>query len=163
AEGGALEVANINAPGQVVVSGGVDDIEWVVENARGLGARRAIPLKVAGAFHSKFMEPAASEVAQALAGVELHVPSFPVWSNTTAQPHQVGEIAELLARQVVSPVRFAESLLNMAQAGISLFVHVGPGDVTAGMALRTVPDAQVVAVSAPEDVHAAVEAMGTMA
>ena len=163
AEGGALEVANINAPGQVVVSGGVDDIEWVVENARGLGARRAIPLKVAGAFHSKFMEPAASEVAQALAGVELHVPSFPVWSNTTAQPHQVGEIAELLARQVVSPVRFAESLLNMAQAGISLFVHVGPGDVTAGMARRTVPDAQVVAVSAPEDVHAAVEAMGTMA
>ncbi|MFQ5522714.1 MAG: ACP S-malonyltransferase [Acidimicrobiia bacterium] len=162
-EGGALEVANINAPGQVVVSGGADDIAWVVEHGRELGVRRAIPLKVAGAFHSKFMEPAAAEVAAALAEVELAEPSFPVWSNTTARPHRAEAIGEMLARQVVSPVRFSDSLVHMAEQGVELFVHVGPGDVTAGMVRRTLPGSQVVAVSQPDDIPSALEAMGTMA
>ncbi|MGH8946426.1 MAG: ACP S-malonyltransferase, partial [Acidimicrobiia bacterium] len=86
--GGRLEVANINAPGQVVVAGGEDDIEWLVSSAGELGVRRVIPLNVAGAFHSSFMEPASAEVAAALEEVKVSEPRIPVWSNTTAEPHQ---------------------------------------------------------------------------
>ncbi len=160
--GGRLEVANINAPGQVVVAGGMADIDWLVENARDLGVRRVIPLKVSGAFHSTFMGPAAETLAIALAGVEVGDPGFPVWANVTGRPHQPDQIRESLARQVVSPVRFAESLTDMARAGIDTFVHVGPGDVTAGLARRTVPDANVLVVSGIEDIGAAAEAIGTM-
>ena len=162
-EGGALEVANINAPGQVVVSGGMDDIAWVAENGRELGVRRVIPLKVAGAFHSKFMEPAAAEVAAALAEVEPSEPAFPVWSNTTARPHRVHEITQTLVRQVVSPVLFADSLRHMADQGVELFIHIGPGDVTAAMVRRTLPGSRVVVVSLPADIPSALDAMGTMA
>jgi [acyl-carrier-protein] S-malonyltransferase len=95
AMGGRLEVANINAPGQVVVAGGSADIEWLVENARDLGVRRAIPLQVSGAFHSTFMEPAAAVVAAALEGVEIAEPRFPVWANTTATPHTLDELKRL--------------------------------------------------------------------
>jgi [acyl-carrier-protein] S-malonyltransferase len=150
-EGGRLEVANLNAPGQVVVAGAAEDIDWVVENARDLGVRRAIPLKVAGAFHSSFMASAADAVAVALTEVETGEPRFPVWSNTTAKPHQTSDIADVLCRQVVSPVRFQESLEAMAASGIETFVHVGPGDVTAGMARRTIEDADVRVVSSIDD------------
>ncbi|HLE95251.1 MAG TPA: ACP S-malonyltransferase [Acidimicrobiia bacterium] len=160
--GGRLEVANINAPGQVVVAGGSSDIEWLVGNARELGVRRAIPLKVSGAFHSTFMEPAAAVLATALEEVEVGDPSFPVWANTTASPHQADAVKGLLARQVVAPVRFSESLVNMAAAGIDTFIHVGPGDVTAGLARRTVQDARVLVVSDIADIEAAAGAIGTM-
>ena len=97
AMGGRLEVANINAPGQVVVAGGSADIEWLVENARELGVRRAIPLKVSGAFHSTFMDQAAIAVTTALEEVVVSEPSFPVWANTTARPHTPGALKDLLA------------------------------------------------------------------
>ena len=160
--GGRLEVANINAPGQIVVAGGAADLEWLVENAGNLGVRRAIPLKVSGAFHSTFMDPAATVVASALEQVTVGDPVFPVWANTTAQPHEVDTVKQLLARQVVSPVRFSESLVNMAATGIDTFIHVGPGDVTAGLAKRTVEDARVLVVSAIDDIEAATEAIGTI-
>ncbi|MDP9495168.1 MAG: ACP S-malonyltransferase [Actinomycetota bacterium] len=160
--GGRLEVANINAPGQVVVAGGSADLEWLVENASDLGVRRAIPLKVSGAFHSTFMAPAAAVVAGALEQVAVGDPLFPVWANTTAQPHAVDTVKQLLARQVVSPVRFSESLVNMAMAGVDTFIQVGPGDVTAGLAKRTVEDARVLVVSDIDDIEAATEAVGTI-
>ena len=158
-DGGRLQVANINAPGQVVLAGGTADIEWVVDNARGLGVRRAVPLKVAGAFHSEFMELARVDVAAALSHINVSELIFPVWSNTTARPHSVELIPEVLARQVVSPVRFSESLLDMASAGIDTFVHVGPGDVTAGMAKRTVDGAIVHVISTLANVD---DVIGTM-
>lgn len=160
--GGRLEVANINAPGQVVVAGGSADLDWLVENASDLGVRRAIPLKVSGAFHSTFMEPAAAVVAGALEKVAVGDLLFPVWANTTAQPHAVDTVKQLLARQVVSPVRFSESLVNMAITGIDTFIQVGPGDVTAGLAKRTVEDARVLVVSDIDDIEAATEAVGTI-
>lgn len=160
--GGRLEVANINAPGQVVVAGGSADIAWLVENARALGVRRAIPLKVSGAFHSTFMEPAAAVVAAALEEVEIAEPGFPVWANPTARPHTLEMLKESLTRQVVSAVRFSDSLLAMAAAGIDTFVHIGPGDVTAGLATRTVEAARVLVVSRIDDIGAAGEAIGTM-
>ncbi len=156
--GGRLHVANINAPGQVVVAGGMEDIDWLEANARDLGVRRAVRLKVAGAFHSPFMEPAAERVAAAVAYVEVDEPRFPVYANVTAAPASGAEIPELLARQVVSPVRFSESLEAMAASGVRVFVHVGPGDVTAGMARRTVPDAEVIVVNDLDGVSQAVAA-----
>lgn len=161
-QGGRLEVANINAPGQVVVAGSEADIEWLSEHGREAGVRRVIPLKVAGAFHSSFMKPAAAEVGAALDAVSFTDPDFPVWSNTTARPHETGKMASTLRSQVVSTVRFEEALRDMSAAGVDAFVHVGPGDVTAGMARRTVDDATVHVVSDVGDIPAAAEALVTV-
>jgi [acyl-carrier-protein] S-malonyltransferase len=163
AGGGRLQVANINAPGQVVVAGSDDDIDWVAKNATELGIRRAVPLKVAGAFHSSFMASASDEIGEALAGVEFSDPSFPVWSNTTAAPHRRSAIAATLRSQVTSTVRFSESLEDMAANGIDTFIHVGPGDVTAGMAKRTVQGSTVHTVSEIGDIPGVVESIVTMA
>jgi [acyl-carrier-protein] S-malonyltransferase len=161
--GGRLQVANINAPGQVVVAGSIDDLDWLTENGPTLGVRRVIPLKVAGAFHSTFMEPAAEALGETLRGVAFTDPVFPVWSNTTARPHVSESIAATLGRQVVSPVRFSECLVDMStNHGIDTFVHVGPGDVTGGMARKTLPDATVVVVSDTDGVVLAGDALGTM-
>jgi [acyl-carrier-protein] S-malonyltransferase len=147
AQGGRLSVANINAPGQVVVAGGSGDLDWLDANGRDLGVRRAIRLKVAGAFHSPFMAPARAAVASAVGDLDVSESGFPVWGNVGAQPLERSEIAEELSVQVVSPVRFADTLAGMAESGIDTFVHIGPGDVTAGMAKRCVPDATVITVS----------------
>ena len=145
--GGKLWVANLNAPGQIVVAGGVADIEWLQAEGKALGVRRVVPLKVAGAFHSPFMASAQAELAAGLGVATTAVPGFPVWSNVSAAPAHLEEIPELLARQVVAPVRFSESLEGMAETGIQTFVHVGPGDATAGMARRTVPDADILTIN----------------
>lgn len=160
--GGRLTVANVNAPGQVVVAGGEADLDWLAENGAHLGVRRVIRLNVAGAFHSRFMDPAASTLEAALGGIQFSDPEFDVWSNTTARPHRTEDIAANLVRQVVSPVRFSESLEGMSASGATSFVHVGPGDVTAGMARKTVPGAPVVIVSSIEQVGPAADAIGTM-
>lgn len=159
AEGGRLTVANINAPGQVVVAGGAADLDWLEANGRDHGVRRAVRLKVAGAFHSAFMAPASDRVAAALADVEAADGAFPVYGNVTAAPVAAAEVASTLAVQVVSPVRFAESLEAMAAAGVDTFVHVGPGDVTAGMAKRTVDGATVHTVSTLDDIADAVSGL----
>lgn len=158
----SLQLANINAPGQVVVAGGDDDISWVTENAPDLGVRRAVRLKVAGAFHTSYMAPAADQMAQALQGLQPGDPAFPVWSNTTAAPHQRDQINETLIRQMVSPVRFSESLEAMAASGVDTFVHVGPGDVTAGLAKRTVGGATVITVSSLDHIGPAAQALVSM-
>jgi [acyl-carrier-protein] S-malonyltransferase len=161
-QGGRLQVANVNAPGQVVVAGGTDDLTWLSDEASEFGIRRVVPLNVAGAFHSSFMAPAQADLAEALDATTMAEPDFPVWSNTTARPHRAGEIAATLTRQLVEPVLFSDSLLDMAAAGIDTFVHVGPGDVTAGLARRTVDGATVVVISAVDDIGTAVEAIVSM-
>jgi len=160
--GGRIEVANINAPGQVVMAGSEEDMAWLAEQGRDLGLRRVIPLKVAGAFHSSFMEPAADEVSDALATVSFSEPAFPVWSNTTARPHDRDELANTLRAQVVSTVRFEESLRDMAAKGVDTFVHVGPGDVTAGLARRTIDGATVHVVSEVADIPDVADALVTV-
>jgi [acyl-carrier-protein] S-malonyltransferase len=157
AEGGHLYVANVNAPGQVVVSGAAEDLEWVAAHGRDHGVRRAISLNVAGAFHSPFMADAADELGAALAGVAFARPAFPVFANVTAAP--IEDVAATLAAQLVGTVRFAESLTAMAAAGVEAFVHVGPGHATAGMARRTVPEATVLTVSSLDEVGAVAQAL----
>ena len=152
-EGGRLWVANINAPGQVVLAGAQDDLDWLAEHGRQLGARRVIPLNVAGAFHSPLMASATATLRESLNTVDPALPSFPVWANVTARPSTSREVTDLLARQVESAVRFAESLEDMAGT-VETFVHVGPGDVTAGMARRSTSGAEVLVVN---DLHSAAE------
>ncbi|MDH4116403.1 MAG: ACP S-malonyltransferase [Acidimicrobiia bacterium] len=159
AEGGRLSVANINAPGQVVVAGGVDDLEWLEVHGRDHGVRRSIRLKVAGAFHSPFMAPAAEAVAEALAGIEAREGAFPVYSNVTAQPVGALAVGATLSTQVESPVLFSRSLEAMAEAGVDTFIHVGPGDVTAGMAKRSVEGSTALAVSDVASIDGVLEAM----
>ena len=160
--GGRLQLANLNAPGQVVVAGSAADLEWLGEHGQDLGVRRVIPLHVAGAFHSSFMSQAAEQLANMTADVGFAVPEFDVISNVTGRPHEANSVGAKLVEQVTSPVRFEESLRNMAASGIGTFVHIGPGDVTAGLAKRTIPDANVFTVSSLDDIDSAVESLSTI-
>jgi [acyl-carrier-protein] S-malonyltransferase len=159
--GGRLQIANINAPGQIVLAGATDDLEWLDEHGKDLGVRRSVRLKVAGAFHSSFMEPAARQLANAFDTLEFSQTRFPIWSNVSAKPH-MNDIDSALVDQITMPVRFSDTLLDMRAGGITTFVHVGPGDVTAGLAKRTVDDAEVFIVSTLADIPPVVEALGTM-
>jgi len=159
AAGGRLWVANLNAPGQVVVAGGVADLLWAGEHAAEHGLRRVVALNVAGAFHSPIMAPAAASLGAAVEATPMGAPAFPVWANATARPHE-GDIGSTLLAQLTSPVRFAESLTAMAASGIDAFVHVGPGDVTAGLARRSVEGTEAIAVSSLEDIGAAADRFG---
>jgi [acyl-carrier-protein] S-malonyltransferase len=161
-EGGKLQIANINAPGQVVVAGSLDDIEWLSESGKELGVRRSIPLKVAGAFHSSFMAPAADALSDAIEGIDLGEPDFPVWSNVSATPHEPASLRQALVDQVTSPVRFSDTIEDMSNRGISGFVHIGPGDVTAGLVRRILPEAEVSVGSELADIAPVATALGTM-
>ncbi len=156
-EGAEIWVANINAPGQIVVAGSSAAIEGLAENAGELGLRRVIPLKVAGAFHTPLMAPARRELDEALRTVEFLSGDFPVWSNADAVP--ATDVALSLSKQLTAKVRFSESLEAMSASGAEAFVHIGPGDVTGGMAKRTVKGATIITVSSLEDIDAAVTAL----
>ncbi len=142
-DGGVVVVANLNAPGQVVVSGENAALAEVTERLSAAGARRVIPLKVAGAFHSPVMQPAADRLAADLAATAFATPTVPVISNVTAEPVTTAEEARAtLARQVIAPVLFERSLRHVlvgmagAQgaenpAGVS-FIEPGPGKALAG-------------------------------
>lgn len=161
-DGGRLFVANVNAPGQVVVAGGSEDLDWLEQEASAYGLKRVMRLKVAGAFHTPFMAAAANRVESALAGVGFGRPAFPIWSNVTAEPHDQDLIKELLVRQVTAPVRFSDSLAAMAAAGVDTFIHVGPGDVTAGLAKRSAPGLSYFSVSTVESIPPLVESLGSI-
>ncbi len=152
--GGRLWVANLNGPGQVVVAGATEDLEWLASTAGEHNIRRFVPLKVAGAFHTPMMEDAVAPLTEALRAVPVGEARFPVFANITALPTE--DVASTLAAQVVAPVRFGESLDRMRRSGVEAFVHVGPGDVTAGMARRVAPEAEVIVVDDLESVETAV-------
>ncbi len=155
--GGQLWVANLNAPGQVVVAGGLADIDWLVGAARDLGVRRAIKLEVAGGFHSPLMAAAAAALDDALAGVELSPGAFAVYSNVAATP--ASDVAASLVDQLTHPVRFEECIRAMRAAGINTFVHIGPGDVTAGLAKRVAGDVTTHVVATLEQAGAVAAAV----
>jgi [acyl-carrier-protein] S-malonyltransferase len=153
-EGGKLWVANLNAPNQIVLSGGTADIDWLVVNADRFGARRAVQLNVAGAFHSPYMAPAAERLSGALEAATFAESDFPVYANVTARP--MSDPPTQLAQQLTEPVRFSESIEQMAADGVDAFLHVGPGNVTAVLARRSATDAETYTVSEIEDVAGAV-------
>lgn len=142
-----LVVANDNAPGQVVISGTPAALEAVGELLRAAGARRSIPLKVSGPFHSPQMAGIGAELTLALAAAAWRDADPPVVSNVTAEPvRDAAEIRTLLARQVYSPVEWVRSVRRMADAGVDTFVECGPGGALNGMVHRIAPDARTLSV-----------------
>jgi [acyl-carrier-protein] S-malonyltransferase len=133
AEGDVLVPANFNTPGQIVLSGGIAACERAAKVAEGKGVK-AIPLKVAGAFHSPFMKSASEQMAEVLAGVRFSPARFPVVSNVTAEMHGDSEsIKQLLVKQVVAPVRWYQSIETLRAKGVGEWVEVGPGRTLTGM------------------------------
>jgi len=133
-----VQVANLNAPGQVVVAGHREAVERTVEAAKAAGARRAILLNVSAPFHCSLMQPAADRLAGDLKAAEFADPSVPVVCNVDAKPVNDGATArDGLERQVTRPVRWSETLEFLASRGVETFVEVGPGRVLSGLVKRT--------------------------
>ncbi len=151
--GGDVWVANFNAPGQVVISGAPDSVAAAGDAARGLGARRVLPIPVGGAFHTPLMAPAEQDLDAALQAASLGAPQVPVVANVDAAPHhQAGEWSELLHAQLCSPVRWRRCVERLADDGVTTVVEVGPGGVLCGLVRRTRPDLGTVSVSTPEEI-----------
>ncbi|HEY3967583.1 MAG TPA: ACP S-malonyltransferase [Planctomycetaceae bacterium] len=133
---GLLQIANYLCPGNTVVSGTKAACDAAVTFAEQAGGK-PVPLAVAGAFHTKIMQPADGRLAEALAQASLKSPRIPVYSNVDAQPHESPEeIREILVRQVISPVLWEDSVRNMLAAGADRFYEVGPGKVLRGLLKR---------------------------
>ncbi|MBX7158356.1 MAG: ACP S-malonyltransferase [Verrucomicrobiae bacterium] len=143
-----VDVANYNCPGQIVLSGLSSNLEVVPALAKEMGIKRALPLKVAGAYHSRLMKPAREELAQALAGVSWEELQFPVVANYTAQSVSDSQaIASLLLEQVTGSVRWEESIRYLKAQGVSHFIELGPGEVIAGLLKRIDPELQITSIS----------------
>jgi [acyl-carrier-protein] S-malonyltransferase len=133
-----IEAANFNAPGQIIVSGEKAKVDALVAAAKDKGLKRVMALNVAGAYHSKLMEPARAAFAAYLAGVNFNRPQFTVFSNTTGQVvSEPAQIREALVKQVVSSVLWEDCMRACAAAGTTEFWECGPGGVLAGLARRT--------------------------
>ena len=133
-EGNIVVAANYNCPGQVVISGNINAVNDACEKLKEAGARRALPLKVGGAFHSPLMMPAQDELAAAIEATEFKVPNCPVYQNVDAEGHtNPNEIKANLLKQLTSPVRWTKEVQNMIAAGATEFTECGPGKVLQGM------------------------------
>ena len=155
AEVGVCVVANDNNQGNIVISGEKAAVDRAIEAAKALGAR-AIPLNVSAPFHCPLMQPAADEMAAALASAAILAPRAPVVTNVTARPtHDPEAIRRLLVEQVTGRVRWRESVTWMAgEGGVTRFAEAGAGKVLSGIAKRIAPDAEAVALNAPADLEA---------
>jgi [acyl-carrier-protein] S-malonyltransferase len=160
AQGEVCQAANDNDPGQVVVSGHRGAVERALEIAKARGAKRAILLPVSAPFHCALMQPAASVMADALAGVVISAPHVPVVANVRAEAvTEPDRIRALLVAQVTGSVRWRESVLWMAGAGVTEFWEIGAGKALSGMIKRTTDGAVTRAIGTPDDVVGAVAAL----
>ena len=131
---GTVVPANYNCEGQIVISGSCDAVAAASEKMKAAGAKRALLLPVGGAFHSPLMQPAAEELAEGIASVEFRQPVCPVYQNVTALPTtDPAEIRRNLLAQLTAPVRWTQTVLNMAADGADEFVETGPGKVLQGL------------------------------
>ncbi|GIP52167.1 MULTISPECIES: ACP S-malonyltransferase [Paenibacillus] len=158
--GNVVELANINCPGQIVVSGSKEGVSQVVERVKEIGAKRAIPLEVSGPFHSSLMTSAAERLSEKLADVTIRDASVPVVANVTARPAQsAGEIPELLIRQVYSPVLWEDSVSWLIAQGVDTFIEFGPGSVLTGLIRKIDKSVRTFNVSSLESVEQTAEAL----
>ncbi len=140
--------ANYNCPGQVVISGSVAGIEKACEMMKAAGAKRALMLKVGGAFHSPLMEPAKKELEEAINSVEFNKPICPIYQNVNAMPQvDPQEIKKNLIAQLTSPVRWTQSVKNMVAGGATDFLECGPGSVLQGLIKKIEPAVGVSGIS----------------
>lgn len=153
-ETGIVQAANFNSPGQIVISGSVAGVRKAMELAKERGAKLVKELQVSGAFHSPLMESAKSGLKGALDKTTIADAAIPVYANVTAKPVQkADEIRELLYQQLTSPVRWDESITNMAADGAVTFTEVGPGKVLQGLVKRITPTATVRGIEKLTDVN----------
>lgn len=147
--------ANLNAPDQTVISGDPDAVARAGEACKAAGAKRVMPLKVSGAFHSPLMAPAAAGLAAALAGVAFADPAFPVVANATAGPVRAAvEARRLLEEQLTAPVRWVECVRTLAALAPDIrFVEIGPGTVLGGLVKRIVPEPRIVSLGTADEVE----------
>lgn len=132
--GETVQVANLNCPGQIVISGTASGVELASAKAKEAGAKRAIPLVVSGPFHSELMRPAAHKLDTAISAISLQDTKTPVISNVTAQPvMEASNMKNLLVEQLYSPVRWEESVQEMINLGVTIFIECGPGKVLSGL------------------------------
>lgn len=151
-------VANFNAPGQIVIAGSPDGVAAAAVIAKELGAKKAMPLPVSGAFHTPFMTPARERLREAIAAASPRDTEVPVISNVDAAAHDRGQDwATLLSAQLSSPVRWKQCLMTLADLGVSNFAELGPGGVLTGMAKRTIDDARTISVATPDDLDKFIE------
>ena len=141
---GVVVCANYNCPGQLVISGETAAVNAACEALKAAGAKRALILKVGGAFHSPCMEPARAELARAIEATDIHRPVCPVFQNVDALPHSdPAEIKANLVAQLTAPVRWTQTVRNMIADGASEFIELGPGKVLQGLVAKIDPAATV--------------------
>jgi len=156
--GGAVWPANYNSPGQVVISGQRKATAAAAELCSGMGARKVVELKVAGAFHTPLMQPAADKLTPMIEALELDAPAFPIVANVTGRPtSDPDEMRRLLIRQVTEPVRWVDCQRALAALGVERCYEVGPGRVLRGLLKRTVAECPCLSVGKPPDVAAYVQ------
>ncbi len=155
-----VSLANLNCPGQIVISGAADKIAQACELAKAKGAKRALPLTVAGAYHSPLMATAQPKLRDALAQIPINRPAVPVIGNVRALPHgEPAEIHQLLVDQVTSSVRWEESVRHLLAQGFTRFIELGPGTALTGFMKRIDKTAQVLNVADAASLEATVKAL----
>lgn len=153
-ESGVVELANVNCPGQIVVSGSQEGVNGVVQRVKEAGGKRAITLEVSGPFHSSMMRAAADRLAEELKKVTFNTPNVPVIVNVTASPvTDPEEIRELLVRQVYSPVLWQDSIEWLIADGVDTFVEIGSGSVLAGLIRKIDKTVKVININTLESVQ----------
>jgi [acyl-carrier-protein] S-malonyltransferase len=141
-ETAGVDIANLNSPGQVVISGSLEALEVAAALAKERGARRVLPLQVSGAFHSRWMQPMSDEFATHIDATHFADPTMPVVANVTARPiHRSDDIKRLLREQTYSSVRWIETVQYMWDHHVQNFVEIGPGKVLSGLIKRIAPEA----------------------
>ncbi len=148
ADGHAVELANVNCPGQIVISGTREGVEAAGARVKEIGGKRAIPLEVSGPFHSSMMKPAAQLLEERLQGVNFEDAFVPVVANVTAQAVTSGdEVRKLLVEQVYSPVLWEDSVRYLIEQGVDTFIEIGPGNVLTGLIKKTDKDVRLFNIS----------------
>lgn len=154
---GVVTPANYNTPAQIVIGGEVVAVDRAVELLQEAGAKRLIPLKVSGPFHTALLEPASQKLAETLARVSFSDFTCPLVGNTEAATIQKEDIAQLLTRQVKEPVRFYESIAVMQEAGVTNFIEIGPGKVLSGFVKKIDKTAKLATVEDQASLEALLE------
>ncbi|AEH48621.1 ACP S-malonyltransferase [Parageobacillus thermoglucosidasius] len=159
-QGDPVQLANLNCPGQIVISGSKAGVEKAGNLAKERGAKRVIPLEVSGPFHSLLMKPAASHLQDVLNTIAIRDAEIPVIANVTAQPVvKKEEILRLLIEQLYSPVRWEQSVETMIRLGVDTFVEIGPGKVLSGLVKKISRNVRVYAVNDLASLQATVAAL----
>jgi [acyl-carrier-protein] S-malonyltransferase len=159
-EGFPVSLANLNCPGQIVISGSREGVERAGVKAKEAGAKRVLPLEVSGPFHSSLMKPAAEQLREVLDGMEMKDAEIPVVINVTAQPvSSAFEIKDKLIEQLYSPVQWEDSVTKMIDLGVDTFIEIGPGKVLSGLIKKIDKTVKTYTVSDEESAMTVMEAL----